>query len=190
MHTELGVDALQIAIWQRRPLSGGVHDIELGQYTSVAFTAELVDAGIAGSIATVGGALDNALCESAMGLFITEAYRPGPAAWQWLLCSAVGACRSGGRSASHVRSATPRSRGVDRFAGLLVLAVRRDRVNNRGVEVQVVYLDGCPSWRVAFERLRSALDATGRSARGSSLSGSSRRRTSRGRASLFRRNSW
>ena len=106
MHTELGVDALQIAIWQRRPLSDGVRDIELGQYTSVAFTAELVDAGIAGSIATVGGALDNALCESAMGLFITEAYRPGPAAWQWLLCSAVGACRSGGRSASHVRSAT------------------------------------------------------------------------------------
>jgi len=29
------------------------------------------------------------------------------------------------------------------------------------VEVQLVYFEGCPSWRVAFERLRSALDATG-----------------------------
>jgi putative transposase len=40
---------------------------------SVAFTAELLAAGIAGSIGTVGDALDNALCESTIGLFKTEA---------------------------------------------------------------------------------------------------------------------
>jgi hypothetical protein len=34
-------------------------------------------------------------------------------------------------------------------------------VENRRVEVQLVYYEGCPSWRVAFERLRSALDASG-----------------------------
>jgi hypothetical protein len=34
-------------------------------------------------------------------------------------------------------------------------------VNNRGVEVQLLYFEGCPSWQVAFERLRRALDATG-----------------------------
>jgi hypothetical protein len=39
----------------------------------VALTAELIEAGIAGSIGTVGDALDNALCESTIGLFKTEA---------------------------------------------------------------------------------------------------------------------
>src|SRR4051794_30511850 len=47
--------------------------IELAQYVSVALTAELLEAGIAGSIGTVGDALDNALCESTIGLFKTEA---------------------------------------------------------------------------------------------------------------------
>ena len=47
--------------------------LESAQYVSVAFTAELLEAGIAGSIGTVGDALDNALCESTIGLFKTEA---------------------------------------------------------------------------------------------------------------------
>jgi putative transposase len=38
----------------------------------VAFTDALRDAGIAGSIGTVGDALDNALMESTIGLFKTE----------------------------------------------------------------------------------------------------------------------
>ena len=50
----------------RRPL-------EFAQYVSVALTAELLEAGIAGSVGTVGDALDNALCESTIGLFKTEA---------------------------------------------------------------------------------------------------------------------
>ena len=54
--------------------AGLIHHSDAGsQYTSVAFTAELIDAGIAGSIGTVGDALDNALCESTIGLFKTEA---------------------------------------------------------------------------------------------------------------------
>ena len=56
--------------------------IESGQYTSVAFTAELLDAGIAGSIGTVGDALDNALCESVIGLFKTEAINDGGSTWK------------------------------------------------------------------------------------------------------------
>jgi putative transposase len=39
----------------------------------VALTAELFEAGIAGSIGTVGDARDTALCESTIGLFKTEA---------------------------------------------------------------------------------------------------------------------
>ena len=42
------------------------------QYTALAFTEALADAGIAGSIGTVGDALDNALMESTIGLYKTE----------------------------------------------------------------------------------------------------------------------
>jgi transposase InsO family protein len=45
---------------------------EPAQYTSLAFTEELRDAGITGSIGTVGDALDNALMESTIGLYKTE----------------------------------------------------------------------------------------------------------------------
>ncbi len=47
----------------------------------MAFTAELILAQIAGSIGTVGDALDNALCESTIGLFKTEAIDIGGPAW-------------------------------------------------------------------------------------------------------------
>ena len=50
---------------------------------------------------------------------------------------------------------------MDRLADVPLLAVQGHGVNNRGVEGQVMYFDGCPSWRAAFERLRSALEATG-----------------------------
>jgi putative transposase len=49
----------------RRPL-------EFAQYTSLAFTETLLEAGIAGSIGSVGDALDNALMESTIGLYKTE----------------------------------------------------------------------------------------------------------------------
>lgn len=42
------------------------------QYTSFAFTAHLIEAGIDASIGTVGDALDNALMESTIGLYKTE----------------------------------------------------------------------------------------------------------------------
>lgn len=43
-----------------------------GQYTSIAFTEALREAGIARSIGSVGDALDNALMESAVGLYKLE----------------------------------------------------------------------------------------------------------------------
>lgn len=62
--------------------TGLVHHSDAGsQYTSVTFTAELLDAGIAGSIGTVGDALDNALCESTIGLCKTEALTPARRTW-------------------------------------------------------------------------------------------------------------
>ncbi|OLT33927.1 transposase [Actinomadura sp. CNU-125] len=50
--------------------------VEPKQYTSFAFTARLMEAGLDASIGTVGDALDNALMESQIGLFKTELIKP------------------------------------------------------------------------------------------------------------------
>jgi putative transposase len=66
------------ALWQRgyRPnqqVTGLIHHSDAGsQYTSIAFTDRLAQAGIAPSIGTVADAYDNALAESTIGLFKTE----------------------------------------------------------------------------------------------------------------------
>ena len=65
----------------RRPAGPGlVHHSDAGsQYTSFAFTAHLLEAGIDASIGTVGDAYDNALMESTIGLYKTELIKPcGP----------------------------------------------------------------------------------------------------------------
>ena len=49
--------------------------VESAQYVSLAFTETLREAGITGSIGSVGDALDNALMESTIGLFKTEVVR-------------------------------------------------------------------------------------------------------------------
>jgi putative transposase len=86
--TPLVTDALHQALTTRRiaesrwQSTGLVHHSDAGsQYTSVAFTAELLEHGMAGSIGTVGDALDNALCESTIGLFKTEAIHDGGPTW-------------------------------------------------------------------------------------------------------------
>ena len=63
---------------------GLIHHSDAGsQYTALAFTEELVAAGIAGSIGTVGDALDNALMESTIGLYKTECIMPGSRVRNW-----------------------------------------------------------------------------------------------------------
>ena len=82
---KLVLDALDMALWHReraghRPGPGLVHHSDAGsQYTSIAFTAHLAAESIVPSIGTVGDALDNALMESAIGLYKTELVsRRGP----------------------------------------------------------------------------------------------------------------
>jgi putative transposase len=77
--TDLVTAALAQALSTRRRADaeftarGLIHHSDAGsQYTALAFTEELVAAGIAGSIGTVGDALDNALMESTIGLYKTE----------------------------------------------------------------------------------------------------------------------
>jgi putative transposase len=77
--TVLVMSAVEQALFTRRRIdtrftaTGLVHHSDAGsQYTSIAFTTALVEAGIAPSIGTVGDALDNALMESTIGLYKTE----------------------------------------------------------------------------------------------------------------------
>ena len=78
MTTPLVLDALEMALWTRRldgvtSLPGLVHHTDAGsQYTSIAFTERLWEAGIDGSVGSVGDAYDNALAESQIGCYKTE----------------------------------------------------------------------------------------------------------------------
>ena len=83
--TQFVLDAVEMALWRRdrdgTPAGEGlIHHSDAGsQYTAFRFTAHLAGEGIAASIGTVGDALDNALMESAIGLYKTELIkRRGP----------------------------------------------------------------------------------------------------------------
>jgi putative transposase len=74
MTTSFVLDALNQAICQRCPTSGGlIHHSDRGsQYLSIRYTERLADAGIDTSVGSVGDSYDNALAESIIGLFKTE----------------------------------------------------------------------------------------------------------------------
>ncbi|MFS8204702.1 IS3 family transposase [Streptomyces sp. CWNU-52B] len=81
--TQLVLDALEMALWQRDrdeyPYVRGelIHHSDAGsQYTSFKLAEHLDAAGIAASIGSVGDAYDNALMESTIGLFKTELIKP------------------------------------------------------------------------------------------------------------------
>jgi putative transposase len=65
LRTELVLDALQMAIGQRRPAAEVIHHSDQGsQYTSLAFGNRCREAGVRPSMGSVGDAYDNAMCES------------------------------------------------------------------------------------------------------------------------------
>ena len=69
----LVVSAVTMAVRQRRSVSGVIHHSDHGsQYTSLVFGHELQEAGIVGSMGTVGDALDNAAAESFFATLQTE----------------------------------------------------------------------------------------------------------------------
>jgi putative transposase len=78
MRTELVLDALEQALWTRAregslDLTGLVHHNDAGsQYTSIAFTERLAEAGVDASVGSIGDAFDNALAETVIGLYKTE----------------------------------------------------------------------------------------------------------------------
>ena len=64
LRTELVLDALNMALWQRRPQNVIHHSDHGSQYTSLAFGHRCKQAGIRPSTGSVGDCFDNALCES------------------------------------------------------------------------------------------------------------------------------
>lgn len=66
IRAELVVDALQMAVWRRRPSEGQTvaHSDHGSQYTSWAFGKRLRDAGLLGSMGSIGDPYDNAVAES------------------------------------------------------------------------------------------------------------------------------
>jgi transposase InsO family protein len=77
-HASFGLDALEQALHERRPIQGGglVHHSDRGvQYVSIKYTERLTEAGIEPSVGSVGDSYDNALAETINGLYKTEVIR-------------------------------------------------------------------------------------------------------------------
>ncbi|EOW7652876.1 IS3 family transposase, partial [Escherichia coli] len=69
METTFVLDALEQALWARRP-SGTIHHSDKGsQYVSLAYTQRLKEAGLLASTGSTGDSYDNAMAESINGLY-------------------------------------------------------------------------------------------------------------------------
>ncbi|EPV2125728.1 IS3 family transposase [Shigella sonnei] len=72
METTFVLDALEQALWARRP-SGTVHHSDKGsQYVSLAYTQRLKEAGLLASTGSTGDSYDNAMAEIIKGLYKAE----------------------------------------------------------------------------------------------------------------------
>jgi transposase InsO family protein len=77
LRTDLAIDALEMAIWQREgDLEGLVHHSDRGsQYLSIRYTERLAEAGAVTSVGSKGDSYDNAMAETIIGLYKTELIR-------------------------------------------------------------------------------------------------------------------
>ncbi len=80
LRSDLALDALEQALWARKPVGGLVHHSDRGtQYLSIRYTERLAEAGIEASVGSTGDSYDNALAEAVNALFKAEViYRRGP----------------------------------------------------------------------------------------------------------------
>jgi putative transposase len=77
LRTSLATEALEMAVWRRNAtVEGLVHHSDAGsQYTSIVYSERLAEHGIAPSVGSVGDSIDNAMAESAIGLYKAELIR-------------------------------------------------------------------------------------------------------------------
>lgn len=82
MHTEFVLDALEQALYDRKPTEGDglVHHSDRGsQYLSIRYSERLAEAGIEPSVGSKGDSYDNALAETINGLYKAEViHQRGP----------------------------------------------------------------------------------------------------------------
>jgi putative transposase len=65
LRSELVIEAVDMAVWRRRPMEGLIHHSDQGsQYTSLAFGRRLRETGLFGSMGSRGDCFDNAAAES------------------------------------------------------------------------------------------------------------------------------
>jgi putative transposase len=72
LRTELALDALNMALHQRRPANVIHHSDQGTQYTSIAFGLRCKPAGVRPSMGSVGDCYDNAMCESFFAMLECE----------------------------------------------------------------------------------------------------------------------
>jgi putative transposase len=78
LRADLALDALEMAIWARRPTADDalVHHSDRGvQYLAIRYTERLAEEGAVTSVGSRGDSYDNALAETVMGLYKTELIR-------------------------------------------------------------------------------------------------------------------
>lgn len=81
LRTDLPLDALEMAIWARRPETGSlIHHSDRGcQYLSIRYSDRLAEVGAAPSVGSVADSYDNAMAEALNGTFKAELIEPtGP----------------------------------------------------------------------------------------------------------------
>ena len=81
MHTDFVLDALEQALYARKPELGElIHHSDRGsQYVSIRYTERLAEAGVEPSVGSRGDSYDNALAETINGLYKAELiYKRGP----------------------------------------------------------------------------------------------------------------
>ncbi len=81
LRTDLAIDALEQALWQRdrdgHSVTGLVHHSDRGKYLSIRYSDRLAAAEAVASVGSRGDSYDNAAAESLIGLFKTELIRRG-----------------------------------------------------------------------------------------------------------------
>ena len=85
MRTDMVLEALQMAAWQRGTRLDGLrcHSDAGAQFTSIRYGEHLAELGAVPSIGTVGDSYDNALAETVNGLYKTEcAHGPDQRSWR------------------------------------------------------------------------------------------------------------
>jgi putative transposase len=84
MRTDMVLEALQMAAWQRGTRLDGLrcHSDAGSQFTSIRYGEHLAELGAVPSIGSVGDSYDNALAETVNGLYKTECIR-GPDVGPW-----------------------------------------------------------------------------------------------------------